>query len=517
MDFFDRMKNNIMTKTTNGALCYSTTGNYLVDINFGVSKFRNMLNNKESLWEMFYPALMQNPRYALKWLLYLRDIRYGIGERDAFRDLLYHLIVNTKVDSYFIKTCNIQEYGRYDDLIDIYFRLYDNKKLSKTKRINSIKDIIINIIKEQLNLDLNNGKNNLSVSLLAKWMPTESTSSLKNRRRAKILMNKLKYSPKKYRKILTLLRKKIDIVEAKMSSNNWDKIIYENVPSKANLLYSRAFINHDSERRLKYIEDLSNNKTKINSKALFLHEIVSKYKKEYERNEVLESMWKNIPKPDNFSDTLVVRDGSGSMCQRLPNSTSTILDVANALTIYCSENNKTFKNKFITFSQRAEIVDLTSYTNLYEKLKKLDGYYDYSNTDIANVFNLILKTAIKEKLSKEDLPKNILIISDMQFDAVNKYDIDSLFEIINKKYKKAGYEMPKLIFWNVNSYYDNTIPMKNNKNGLILLSGYSTSLMQMVCSTELDPFKALKEILNNKRYSIINTITNKKIKEYLQS
>lgn len=104
----------------------------------------------------------------------------------------------------------------------------------------------------------------------------------------------------------------------------------------------------------------------------------------------------------------------------------------------------------------------------------------------------------------------------MQFDEVNSYDIDSLFEIINKKYKKAGYEMPKLIFWNVNSYYDNTIPMKNNKNGLILLSGYSTSLMQMVCSTELDPFKALKEILNNKRYSIINTITNKKIKEYLQ-
>lgn len=516
MDFFDRMKNNIMTKTTNGALCYSTTGNYLVDINFGVSKFRNMLNNKESLWEMFYPALMQNPRYALKWLLYLRDIRYGIGERDAFRDLLYNLIVNTKVDSYFIKTCNIQEYGRYDDLIDIYFRLYDDKKLSKIKRINNIKNIIIDIIKEQLLLDLANSKNNRSVSLLAKWMPTESTSSLKNRRRAKILMNKLNYSPKRYRKILVLLRKKIDIVEAKMSTNNWDKIIYENVPSKANLLYSRAFINHDSERRLKYIDDLSNNKTKINSKALFLHEIVSKYKKEYERNEVLESMWKNIPKPDNFSDTLVVRDGSGSMCQCLPNSTSTILDVANALTIYCSENNKTFKNKFITFSQRAEIVDLTSYTNLYEKLKKLDGYYDYSNTDINNVFNLILKTAIKEKLSKEDLPKNILIVSDMQFDEVNSCDIDSLFETINKKYKKAGYEMPKLIFWNV-SYYDNTIPMKNNKNGLILLSGYSTSLMRMVCSTELDPFKALKEILNNKRYSIINTITNKKIKEYLQS
>lgn len=516
MDFFDRMKNNIMTKTTNGALCYSTTGNYLVDINFSVSKFRNMLNNKESLWELFYPALMQNPRYALKWLLYLRDIRYGIGERDAFRDLLYNLIVNTKVDSYFIKTCNIQEYGRYDDLIDIYFRLYDDKKLSKIKRINNIKNIIIDIIKEQLLLDLANSKNNRSVSLLAKWMPTESTSSLKNRRRAKILMNKLNYSPKRYRQILVLLRKKIDIVEAKMSTNNWDKIIYENVPSKANLLYSRAFINHDSERRLKYIDDLSNNKTKINSKALFLHEIVSKYKKEYERNEVLESMWKNIPKPDNFSDTLVVRDGSGSMCQCLPNSTSTILDVANALTIYCSENNKTFKNKFITFSQRAEIVDLTSYTNLYEKLKKLDGYYDYSNTDIANVFNLILKTAIKEKLSKEDLPKNILIVSDMQFDEVNSYDIDSLFEIINKKYKKAGYEMPKLIFWNV-SYYDNTIPMKNNKNGLILLSGYSTSLMRMVCSTELDPFKALREILNNKRYSIINTITNKKIKEYLQS
>lgn len=107
----------------------------------------------------------------------------------------------------------------------------------------------------------------------------------------------------------------------------------------------------------------------------------------------------------------------------------------------------------------------------------------------------------------------------MEYDAVRSgsvwsYDWDHekitqedkvLFECIAEEYEKAGYEFPKLIFWNVNSR-TNTIPLTESKAGVILLSGFSQSLMEMVMSSELDPYKALVNVLNKERYAVVDTV-----------
>lgn len=519
-DFFELLSKNEITTTTNDAVAYKSTGSSLADLNFAVSTFRNKIKNGEDIWSLFKKALKEAPVHTLKWLLYLRDAREGIGEREAFRNLLYNLVINTNVDKKLIELFNIPEYGRYDDLIDLYFRLYKIKQ--KSSRIEDIKNFILQNIKLQITEDIKNiNKPESQISLLAKWLPSENASSGETRYRAKILSKKLKFNPKQYRKKLSVLRKRLDIVEKNMSNRKWSNIKYETVPSKANLIYKEAFLRHDYERRSKYLDDLNNNRVKINSSVAFPHEIIAKYKNnnyyDLKFDATYEAMWRSLNKPENFKETLVVRDGSGSMYTSLCGSKGAIIDVADALSIYCSENNSGyFKNKFITFSNNSEIVDMSD-LNLAEKINLLRSYDDYSNTNVKSVFDLILNTALRENLKQEDLPKNVLIISDMEFDScmtVYGKNTDSLFDEIRKEYEYYGYELPKMIFWNLNQYRSDIIPIQENSNGLILLSGYSTSLMKIVCSTEIEPLKALLNVLNSKRYSNINYLSREDIERY---
>lgn len=132
---------------------------------------------------------------------------------------------------------------------------------------------------------------------------------------------------------------------------------------------------------------------------------------------------------------------------------------------------------------------------------------DCSNTDIEATMKLILNTAIKNHCSQMDMPKNVIIISDMQFDSSNSYYRmnwnETLFESISKEYEKYGYKLPKICFWNVCSRDFDTIPMQKNELGLVLCSGFSTTNMKMFMSGKIDPYAILLEQINNKRYDII--------------
>ena len=522
-NFFNYLEYNITTETKNGAIAYKTSTNALVDINFQASSLRTYFNINDGFSEdierKFMEALKEYPIYTIKWLLYLRDIRYGLGEREAFRRFVKCLIINTNVNSAFIKLLNIPEFGRWDDFIDIYFYLVKQKKIDK--RLMNIKNFMFHTIKYQLSQDIYSFKyKKIDMSLLAKWLPSESSSSIENSYRAIYLARKLNMSLRTYRKTLSKLRKSLKIIETYMSNNQWNQINYSQVPSKANLLYKNAFLVHDRERRLEFLDSLAKNKTKINSKALFPYEIIYHYKKLIDRNstslqetyvynETLEQMWKSLREYKLLNNTIVIRDGSASMTVNLNKGRATLLDVADAMTIYCTEHstNKMCKNNFITFSSTPKVINLNSCKTLKDKLDLLKKYDDCSNTNIEKVFDLILKTAIRRKYKQNDLPDSILIISDMQFDCckANK-NTYVLFESIRNKYKRNGYKLPKLIFWNLDQNFSNTIPMQNNDNGLILLSGFSTSLMEMVCSTELDPFKALIKVLDKDRYNYIDKI-----------
>lgn len=498
-------ENHNIALTENGALMYETSGKNLLDLYWRVPSLRAV--HSESIWEiegLLSRAMMENQRLFAKFLFFLRDIRGGVGERNAFRIIyLWYLRIERANAIRFLPL--VPEFGRWDDLVWLLCNYtFEDADLVRAR--------IAEIIGSRLQEDLESTGN---ISLLAKWLPSPNAGN-ESRIASKIVVKWLrkvgyKMNEAEYRKKLSQLREKLKIVERDISAKTYGNINYSAVPSVANTYYGDLFLRYDPERRQAYLDALSSGKTKINASAVFPHDIykkVSLYDSSPQTE--LEKMWKSLP--DYVSGNpgvLVVRDGSGSMCSSIPGASVTALDVASAICLYFSQRlTGEFKNKFITFSSKPKLVDLSHCKTLKEAKKVLEGYSEYSNTNIMKTFDLILDTAILHKMSQDALPKTVLIVSDMEFDGTvvggpnGNPQPANLFETIRRKFEAKGYAMPKLVFWNVNSR-TNAIPLMENDYGVTLLSGYSVALCNMVLSNELDPYKALVKELLRDRYSVI--------------
>jgi len=484
-------KQDNLTKTENGAIGYKSSKSALVDLNFKVSSLRN--SSEDEIIKLFDSAFHENHVYALKWLFFARDIREGLGERRLFR-ICYQRLVELDVELFIKNLHIISEYGRFDDLVSLI-------------GISDVTDKhIINIISKQLESDINNMEQNKPISLLGKWLPSENASSKTTKSLAKKVRRLLGLSSRKYRLMLSELRRYLDVVEVKMCDNKWSDIDYNKVPSLANLKYKDAFMRHDEIRRMEYLESVRKGNSKLNMNVATPVDIVSKYKlRDYD--DVLELAWDNL-KNINISNTLVVADGSGSMTIPVGSSGhTTALDVANALAIYTSEHNTgVYKNKYITFSNRPQFVDLSNDKKLRDKLLTAREHNEISNTNILAVFKLILGVAVENDIPNEEMIKNILIISDMEFDSAQRgwrRDTNiltkSLFDEIKEYYNAVGYDLPKLIFWNVNSR-TGVIPLTENELGVTLVSGFSQNVLKMVMSEKFNPYDVLIEILDSERY-----------------
>lgn len=483
--------------TENGAIGYKSSGSALVDINYKVSSLRQ--SEEAEIVDLFDKAFNENREYALKWLFFARDVREGLGERRLFR-ICYKRLADLDIDAFYKNLEYLSEYGRWDDLVSLIG--IDN----------AIDERIISIIQNQLNKDLDNFNKNKPISLLAKWLPSENASSTNTKIMAKRVIRLLAMTPRKYRLMLSELRAYSNVVEVPMSSNKWSEIDYEKVPSLANLKYKNAFLKHDEARRQQYLESVEKGQKKINMKVATPVDVVSKYNyrgetlKDYDQS--LEVAWKNL-KDIMVEDTLVVADGSYSMTMPVSGRTMA-LDVANALAIYTSEHNGgIYKNKYITFSHTPQFVEFKDTDSLKTKLEIARNHDEMANTNIEAVFDLILGVAIKNEITSEEMIKNILIISDMEFDRAQNSWVnqanplsESLFEAIAKKYADAGYSLPRLIFWNVNSRTQ-TIPLSENELGVALVSGFSQNVLKMVLSCEYDPYKVLIETITSPRYEKI--------------
>ena len=515
MNFIENLENNVKTTTENGAVAYATSGSKLLDFFYKVSSFRK--NPVD--YSLFDEAYYQDKAMALRFLLFLRDVREGIGERDTFRKLLLHLTeIDAQIADKFLYIVNLSEYGRWDDYIYIF----------ATTKDESLKRYIAEILQETLDADLYNYHNGQPYSLLAKWMPSINTSSKKTVAVGNELRKYFRMSPSQYRKTLSKLRKGLDVLEVKLSSNKWDKVDYSHVPSLANIKYKDSFFRHDGVRRIKYLNDVASGKKKINANSMFLYDIIHAYEKNVgfdgycmsPVDDTLENLWESQKKPKTFADTLVVRDGSGSMTLRVSKNVSA-MEIGDSIALYCAKNNAgVFKDKIMTFSNNPKMITVNCST-LRDNIEKLMKNTECSTTNVESVFDLILKTAKKCNATQADMPKNVLIISDMQFNAAmcdkdafgfplrnqNVQEDDTLFENIEKKYNACGYELPKLIFWNVSCYNDGIVPIQSSRNGVILLSGFSKELVDMVCCSDLDPYKALCKQLNKPRYNVVEEIS----------
>lgn len=503
-NFMTAMKSemdNRISITENGAVGYATTGKKLLDMNFAVASLRKA--SEQEIVNKFMDAYYENPMLAIKWLFYLVDCREGLGERRTFRVIMNYLAEqHTDIAIAVIKL--IPEYSRWDNLITLIE--CGNKEV--------VNEALLTI-KTQLALDKMNMREDKPISLLAKWMPSENASSKDTKRRATIIRNSLEWDERRYRKTLSALRKYLDVVECKMSAKEWKNIDYSTVPSKANIKYSNAFMRNDEERRRAYLESLKKGETKINAGVLFPHDVVHKYgTNDYWRHniksydEALEQMWKSLKDIGNIENTIVVADGSGSMTITVDNNCSvTALEVANSLAVYCGERcSGEFKDKYITFSNRPQLVDFTNANSLHDKLEIALRHNEVANTNIEAVFELILNTAINNHMTQEEIPQNVLILSDMEFDTCVRSNYGRintiLFDTIANKYAQYGYKLPRLVFWNLASR-TGTIPVKQNDMGVALVSGFSANIMKLVLNGELDPYKALVKELNSTRYKAV--------------
>ena len=480
---------NNISITENGAIGYKTSGNALVDLNFAVSSLRS--KSDKEIADKYTKALEENKNDAILWLFFARDVRGGLGERRLFKVCLPIVVEHVKDVRKMIRL--IPEFGRFDDLYALFGTKYEEN--------------VLEFIRDQLNEDSMNYLNHKTVSLLAKWLKSENTSSKQSRELATKIRQFLRLSSRDYRKVLSTLRSYIDVTEVKMSANKFGEIDYSKVPSKASLNYKEAFKRHDGERYQQFIESVNRGEEKINSSVLFPYEIVHKYWGNYgcfhktQVDQTIEALWKNLQDTvGGNGDTLVVADGSGSMCCAIGKGNTTAWEVATSLAIYFAERaSGAFKNTYITFSSRPQLVSLSGST-LLDNLRIAYEHDECSNTNIKATFDLILRTAVSNHMPQDDMPKNILIISDMEFD-YGSSNIP-LFKEIELEYKSYGYELPRLIFWNVNSR-TGTIPLKENDRGVVLLSGFSTNVVKMAMSGELDPYACLIKTLYSDRYKPI--------------
>lgn len=486
------------TYTENGALTNASSGSALLDY-FGMGSALR-IRKAEDKYFLFLKALQEDEILAIKTLFYTRDPRGGQGERQTFRDIFFQYAMEPEFEE---KALNllplIPEFGRWDDLIDILYNLY------KVGGSNEIIKEGLEIIIDRLTTDSYHS----NPSLLAKWMPSANTSSKETRAKAKWLIDELSYTPKQYRQMLSKLRSKIDLVERKMSSNNWGEINYERVPSQASRIYRNAFSEHDFNRYMEYIGMVNEGGAKINTSVTYPYEIVREVMKSSQKDETLELIWKNLPDytEGREENSIVVCDTSGSMAG-LP------LEIAVSLSIYFAERNKgEFKDYFITFSSKPQLQKIEG-DSLFRRVNNLKKAHWEMNTDIQAVFDLILDRAKAKNLHYTNMPSKIVIISDMEFDVAthkgeyNYYGEEASqtktnFEVIEEKYAEAGYVRPELVFWNVNSYGDQS-PITINDEGVKLVSGASPSIFKsLMADKTVSAYDLMLEVLNQKRYDII--------------
>lgn len=468
------------TTTENGAVAWATTGTSLVDLFGIVGALRH--NSCDEIIAKFNDAYKEDKLLALKMLFYARNIRGGLGERNTFRVILNHL-AKTQPEVVLHNLENISLFGRYDDYYELVDTPCENQMWA--------------YLKEVFTSDLESMAKGEPITLLAKWLKSERTSSPKSRELAKKTIRAFGMSNVAYRKALVSLRAYLNVVEVNMSAKNWEAIEYANVPSKAMNMYRHAFADKDEARFQAYLDSLVKGETKINASTLYPYDIVDKILYGNENNTVLEEQWKALPNyVEGENNILCIVDTSGSMHGRP-------LSAALGLGLYFAERNKgEFHNLFMTFSNRPNFVNIKGET-LYQKIRNMYKADWDMNTDFEKAFRKILNMGIRHNIPNEDMPKSLVVISDMQFDSATSCDWD-FYTTMRDAFHQAGYDMPNVVFWNATDYGRTTYHGRANYQGVQMVSGYSAaSFKTILANIGKTPYEAMLSALNDPMYDCV--------------
>lgn len=489
------------TYTENGALTHKGTMSGLLDL-FAMGAAYRTRSNNDCIF-LFKKAFEEDEIHALKCLFYLRDVRGGQGERRFFR-VVTRWLADHQTEAMRRNLEFVPEFGRWDDLYE-----FIGTKLEENA---------FELMRKQLMLDVQCK----TPSLLAKWLKSENTSSSKSRELANKTRQAFHMNHKEYRKTLSVLRERIKVLERLMSENRWEEIEFDKIPSKAGLVYRNAFARRDMIKA-KYEHFMKDEKTTVNAGTLYPYEVVAKaynlthssysysyysHKFEFEDNfnsterAAINKYWDNLT--DYFNgcslDALCMIDTSGSMwgCEA-----SAPINVAISIGLYAAERARgPFAGHYISFSSRPQLIE-TAGVDFVDKVRRIYSTNLCDNTNIEAAFDMVLNTAIRNHCTQDDLPKNIIVVSDMEFDAQRGYygsRNGTLMENIERKWNQAGYKMPNLVYWNVQARQNN-ISM-TVKDGVSYVSGFSPVIFEQVMKGKT-AFDLMLDKLDSERYACI--------------
>lgn len=507
MNGINAVENTITTE--NGATAYGSTLTALYDM-FALGGSYRSRSDDDCIF-LFKKAFEENEPYALKCLFYLRDVRGGQGERRFFRVCMKWLATQN-IDAAKRNLKYVPEFGRWDDLY-----LFVGTPCQ---------DEAFKFMKEQLALDLTCK----TPSLLAKWLKSENTSSQESRDLASKTRRYLGMTSKQYRKTLSVLRERINVLERLMSAGKWDEIEFDKIPSRAGFLYKNAFARHDVERAkagAKTYEDFAKDTTtKVNAKTLYPYECVERAREAmgcvyswygYKTPAIntvdrlmVNKYWENLADYINGAafNGIAIVDTSGSMCgSGYGNRAVAPIDVAISIGMYCAEKNRgPYAGHFLTFNSQPKFMKVEG-IDFCDKVSRILQAPWGGSTNIEAAFDLILQIAIDNHCSSDEIPQNLIIISDMEFNSCatsNGYGRlsanSSLFEQMRAKWETYGYKMPKLVFWNVDARQDN-FAMKDEEN-VSYVSGFSPVLFEQIMKGKTAQ-DLMYDKLNDKRYACI--------------
>lgn len=481
--------------TANGAVTHSTSHNYNLDLFFLAGACRNEQENK--IISVLNKSYNFDRLKTLKIIFWAGDIRQGAGERRFFKLALNWLNENHPEDIQ-NNLDNIPEFSRWDVIFELAMK---NEVLFSY--------IIANLA----------DKTSKGHGLLCKWLPRKvratdkkkkqykngNTTSVTITRKKRLLydgiagkiMKRLELTPKQYRKLLVEGTK---VVEQQMCAKKWNKIEYSKVPSVAINKYNKAWYRNDKQRFESYIEQVKAGKSKMNASAIFPHDIIKSVlscagwsMSISKLNEAQVAQWNSLPNylGDSINEFIPVCDTSGSMY-------GTPIQMCLALGLYLSERNQgPFKDAFITFSSNPELQYL--HGDISSRLLQLAHAKWGQSTNLVGVFDLILEKAKEANLSQEMMPKKILIISDMEFNSCARL---TNYQAIKLRYLQNGYQIPQIVFWNVNGRAGNC-PVNTGDYGTALISGASPSIVKSILTGDIDPVAVMNKTIESERYSVV--------------
>ncbi len=480
LEFLKNMANR--TRTENGAVTLRSTGSNCLNLFATIGAMR--AQNVAEIEKRFLRAYAENPDLAMKILFYARDIRGGLGERSVFRTLLHYLAEN-EIQSLVRNLPYIAEYGRWDDVL----------VLMNTPAHAAA----VALLREQFEMDMKSLASGEPVSLLGKWLPSINAHNSEVVKLAKQLARAFGMNEAQYRKALSALRQKICILENNLRERDYT-FDYACQPSKAMFKYRKAFLRNDEERYCHFMQRVSAGEAELHTGVLMPYEIVSAaYNAVPSERAALDVTWNALEDFTRGENSLVVADGSGSMYW---GGNPTPATVAQSLAIYFAEHNRgIFHNHFITFSMNPRLVEIKG-NDIVEKVRFCRTFDECANTNLQAVFELILQTAVMNRLPQAMLPTTLYIISDMEFDTCAANSSLTNFEQAKQLYRSYGYELPHVVFWNVQSRNEQQ-PVKMNEQGVALVSGCNPRLFSQVMSGETDPYTYMMNVIGGERYRMI--------------